>query len=206
MQQSQILCSAKIEKRLLNDDPGYNGKWHLRFLGLALQVASWSKDPSTKVGATIADKHNKIVALGYNGFARGCLDDPKLYNDRASKYPRVVHAEVNAILNANKPVKGCTLYSTFFPCPTCTAILIQAGISEVISLRNPAADERYEEAFQHSRQMLNEAGISWHIVDLKLGLWIQRHNYAHHYNAQQLAKKKAVRKPKFKVSKRVPKK
>ena len=66
--------------------------WHQRFLALAAHVGSWSKDPSTKVGAVIVRNDRTIVSVGYNGFPRHCDDDPELYADRTKKYPRTVHA------------------------------------------------------------------------------------------------------------------
>ena len=89
-------------------------KWDERFMKLAEHVASWSKDPSTKVGAVIVDEQHRIVSLGSNGFPKGIADDTRL-DDRAKKYEIVVHAEINAILFANKPVGNCTLY--VYPLP-----------------------------------------------------------------------------------------
>ena len=100
-------------------------KWNQRFLNLAKHVSSWSKDPSTKVGAVIADPETKIVVgMGYNGFPRFVDDTEERYNDRPTKYKFVVHAELNAILNSNKSVRGCEIY--IYPtlmkpncCPEC---------------------------------------------------------------------------------------
>ena len=53
-----------------------NGKkWDKRFLELAKLVGSWSKDPSTKVGAVIVDCNNRIISVGYNGFPKGVKDN-----------------------------------------------------------------------------------------------------------------------------------
>ena len=40
---------------------------------MAKLVASWSKDPSTQVGA-IAVRNRNVIAQGYNGFPRGTDD------------------------------------------------------------------------------------------------------------------------------------
>lgn len=106
-------------------------KWGNRFLELAEHVATWSKDPRTKVGAVITDDLNRIIGIGYNGFPRGVVDSPALYQDRESKLQRVVHAEANAILNSNTSVRGCKLYVTLPPCNECAKIIIQSGIAEV---------------------------------------------------------------------------
>lgn len=105
-------------------------KWDVRFMEMARLVASWSKDPSTKVGAVIADQHNRVVSQGYNGPPRGVEDDPGV--DRDTKLRRTIHAEKNAILFARGDVSDCTLYVTHHPCGPCAAFIVQAGISRVV--------------------------------------------------------------------------
>ena len=109
-------------------------KWHHRFYDLADLVASWSKDPSTKVGAVIIDTDTRaVLSVGYNGFPRGVVDRPEWYEDRAYKYPTVVHAEVNAILSSMADLTGATLYCNIgIPCPDCAGPIIQAGIKAVV--------------------------------------------------------------------------
>lgn len=135
-------------------------KWDLRFLALAAHVALWSKDPSTQVGAVIVNAKRQVLGLGYNGFPRGVKDTPERYADRAQKYPRVVHAEINARENATSSVEGATLYCTFFPCPRCAASLIQAGIKHVVSMQNPS-DDRYKEEKEIAQNMFWEAGVTY---------------------------------------------
>lgn len=93
-------------------------------------VASRSKDPNTKVGAIIVDMNNKQVSMGYNGFPPGLIDFEDRWQ-RPEKYRWVVHAEVNAICNADQSVRGCKLYLPFWPCEKCILILAGAGIKEV---------------------------------------------------------------------------
>lgn len=109
-------------------------KWDERFLQLSTLVGSWSKDPSTKVGAVIA-KDNRIVSLGFNGFPPKIEDKEGWLNNREIKYRYVIHAEMNAILNAPTPVNGCTLYlSPLFPCPNCAKHVVASGISRIVAL------------------------------------------------------------------------
>lgn len=132
-------------------------KWDFRFLRLAREVASWSKDPSTQVGSVAVDSQNQVLSLGYNGFAKGVADDIRL-NDRDLKYKMVVHAEANAIINSHRSLSGSTVYVwPFMPCSTCAAMLIQAGVSRVVSLENDT--ERWQEAFALTKSMFAEAGI-----------------------------------------------
>lgn len=103
----------------LNTAKKYSGQqqWDYRYFSLAKVIKTWSKDPSTQVGAVIADKNNHFVSSGYNGFAANVTDRASLYQDRAQKYTRVIHAEKNAIMQASKRrLSGATLYATLFPC------------------------------------------------------------------------------------------
>lgn len=134
--------------------------WDIRFMELAHHVAAWSKDPSTKVGAVIVKPDKTIVSVGYNGFPRGVDDDPSRYDNRDMKYKFVVHAEANAILNANSPVKGCILYVTHQPCCECAKLIIQSGIKDVVTHQaNDAMRNRFLESFQAAELMFKEAGV-----------------------------------------------
>lgn len=137
--------------------PGLD-KWDTRFLELAELVASWSKDPSRKVGAVIVRPDRTIAGVGYNGFPRGVVDNEARYNDREVKYQLVVHAEANAILSAGESVKGMTLYGTLYPCCECAKLIIQSGIRTVIVPR-VEAEPRFAESMAHAAQMFFEAGV-----------------------------------------------
>ena len=138
-------------------------KWDYRFLDLAEFVSSWSKDPSTKVGAVIADHNNRIVSIGYNGFPKNIFDDDRL-NNRDTKYKMVVHGEMNAILFANKSLEFCTLYTyPFMPCSRCASMIIQTGIQRVVSYNN--IPERWCEEFNMSKYLFKEANIELMLYD-----------------------------------------
>ena len=64
-------------------------RWDMKFMHVADNIATWSKDPSTKVGAVIVGPENDIRATGYNGFPRECDDDPAIYNNRPRKLLRI---------------------------------------------------------------------------------------------------------------------
>lgn len=133
-------------------------KWDKRFLELAQFVSSWSKDPSTKVGAVISDSDNRIVSIGYNGFPKNIYDHPDMLNDREVKYSIIVHGEMNAILFANRSLKDCTLYTyPFMPCPRCSSMIIQAGINRIVSYQNTT--KRWEKDFEISRSLFQQANI-----------------------------------------------
>ena len=132
-------------------------KWDKNFLELAKTVSTFSKDPSTKVGAVIVDDDNRVISIGYNGFPKGIKDDYRLDN-REVKYEMVVHAEANALLFANAPVKGCTIYTwPFQPCSRCASLIIQAGVQRVVSVENE--ETRWVSNFQLAHDMLTEARV-----------------------------------------------
>ena len=137
---------AKTETNLWDRETNL---WDRRYMAMAIQVASWSKDPNTKVGAVIVDQKGRIVATGYNGFPTGVQDTEERYNDRDKKYAFVVHAELNAILNATQSLKNCILYVTLSPCRECAKAIIQAGIDTVIYgdyFFDPVTDTMFDEA------------------------------------------------------------
>jgi dCMP deaminase len=134
-----------------------SSKWDLRFLDLSEFISSWSKDPSTKVGAVITDNNNRIISVGYNGFPQDIVDDGRL-EDRETKYKIIVHGEMNAILFANRSLHNCTLYTyPFMPCPRCAGMVIQTGIKRVVSYNH--MPERWANEFEVSQQLFEESGI-----------------------------------------------
>ncbi len=135
--------------------------WDDYFMGVALLAAQRSKDPNTQVGACIVDGQNRIISTGYNGFPLGCSDDDFPWGrdgaDVDTKYPYVVHAELNAILNARgKNLSDSKLYVALFPCNECAKAIIQSGVKEVIYLSDKYHDAPLTKA---SRRMLEAAGI-----------------------------------------------
>lgn len=131
--------------------------WHDRFFDMADLVASWSKDPSTKVGAVIVRPDRTIASVGYNGFPRGVVDE---YTSREDKLLRTVHAEANAILAAREPLRGYTLYVTpLHPCANCAGLIIQSGIDGVHYKASAASSPAWEDHFTIMRQMFAQAGV-----------------------------------------------
>lgn len=137
--------------------------WEGRFLSLAKHVAGWSKDPSTKVGAVIVRQNKTIASVGYNGFPRGFPDDHALYADRGTKYKYVVHAEVNAILTANEPLLGCTIYTwPLPPCAECMKAIVQAGIKRWVAIApDPVKHAHWQESFEATRQISYQCRIAY---------------------------------------------
>jgi dCMP deaminase len=118
--------------------------WEEKLMGLANHIATWSKDPKTKVGAVISDpESNQVIGIGYNGLPRGVADTPERLADKETKLSIIVHAEVNALLNSNGSTYGKTLYTTHQPCSQCAAKIINAGIKKVYFRYDPYFEKRW---------------------------------------------------------------
>ena len=133
--------------------------WDEYFMGIALLAAKRSKDPNTQVGACIVSQDNIILSTGYNGMPKGCSDDvyPWDREGEQTKYPYVVHAELNAILNAHgRNLQGSRLFVALFPCNECAKAIIQCGIREVVYWHDKYADTP---AVQASKKMFEMAGV-----------------------------------------------
>ena len=133
--------------------------WDEYFMGVSLLAAKSSKDPNTQVGACIVDSNHVILSTGYNGFPLGCSDDelPWARTGEDTKYPYVVHAELNAILNSGgKSLRDATIYVGLFPCNECAKAIIQSGIREVVYLDDKYANVKSTLA---SKRLLSMAGV-----------------------------------------------
>ena len=149
--------------------------WDEYFMGLAHLSAKRSKDPSTQVGAVIVSKDHRVVGIGYNGFPNGCSDDEFPWDREGefaqTKYPFVVHAELNAILNSNSDLRGCSIYVSLFPCNECAKAIIQSGISRIVYESDKYADTDGTKA---SKRMLKAAGVQLEQLPYQMELSIQK--------------------------------
>jgi dCMP deaminase len=141
-------------------------KWDLRHYLLAMHVASWSKDPTTQVGAVVVGADRRHMALGYNGFPRGVRDDVLRYKDRPTKYLFTQHAERNALDNAQFSCTGGTLATTMFPCIECTKSIISKGIVRLITppMPEPIAEPSWRDNCPIARNMLAEASVQITVI------------------------------------------
>ena len=141
----------------------------LYFMGVAILSGKRSKDPNTQVGACIVNANNKIIGVGYNGLPLGCSDDSFPWDREGeflkTKYPFVVHAELNAILNSTRELHACRIYVGLFPCHECTKAIIQSGIGEIIYL----SDKYYgTESDIASKKMLDMAAVTYRKLETDL--------------------------------------
>jgi dCMP deaminase len=132
--------------------------WDLRFLSLAKHISNWSKDPSTKVGSVLVDDNKRVLSMGYNGFPAQIQDDEEDYLNRDLKLKKVVHAEVNSIIFAQRDLSNSTLYVwPFMPCSNCAGLVIQSGIKRVVTVEND--NPKWQDSFKLTGEMFTDAGI-----------------------------------------------
>lgn len=133
-------------------------KWDFRFLKLAQEISTWSKDPSSQVGAVIVDQDRKVVSLGYNGLPQGMINEDIILRDRDLKLQVIIHAEENALITAARSLKGYCIYTwPFPPCSHCSSLLEQSKIARVVAPNN--IPERWKTNINLGQENLRRAGI-----------------------------------------------
>lgn len=136
--------------------------WDEFFLGLSKYYSQRSKDPSTKVGAVIVRSDKTVAGMGYNGFPRGMEDKEEYLTNREEKYPRIIHAEINAKDSCtDQSLNGYTMYSTFMCCDRCFVQLANKGINRFVS-PVPTPDEltRWGKYFENTKKYAKEMNLS----------------------------------------------
>jgi dCMP deaminase len=138
----------------------------LNYLELAKNIANWSKDPSTQVGAVAVGKHGQILAQGYNGFPRGIIDSEERLNTRELKYRYTVHGEMNCIYNAalnGTSLDGSDMYVYGLPvCSECAKGIIQIGVKRVFACYPETVSQKWTESGALTSEMFNEVGIEYY--------------------------------------------
>jgi dCMP deaminase len=142
-------------------------KHGIRYMKLAKEISTWSKDPRKQIGAVVVGHKGQVLSQGYNGFPRGIEDSLERYNDRDEKRKYVIHAEMNCIYNASfngVSLEGNSIYVYGLPpCSECAKAIIQAGIKEVYYSADITEDfAHWEESFKVSKGMFDEVGIEYH--------------------------------------------
>ena len=145
-----------------------SNKWDSRYLRLAREVSTWSKDPSTKIGAIAIGSKGQVLAQGYNGFPRGIYDGENRYINKATKYQYVVHAEQNVIYNATYngvSLDNASLYVWGLPvCSDCAKGIIQVGVKRIVM--DGSIPNRWKDSWQLTQKMFNEANVKWELTNV----------------------------------------
>ena len=116
-------------------------KWHKRYLEIAKQVSTWSKDPSRKIGAVLIGEKGQIISQGYNGFLPGLPHHSIIINEHEIA---TIHAEQNAIIDCAKRGVSCNesvAYITHYPCLNCAKLLYASGIKTIYYINDYKNDE-----------------------------------------------------------------
>ena len=141
--------------------------WIEKYMDLAANFASWSKDPSTRIGAVAVGRDGQILSQGYNGFPRGIADTKERLYNRLEKYKFVVHAEMNCIYNATLTgvsLRDSDLYVYGLPvCSECAKGVVQVGIKRVFMCYPEKISEKWKDSFNVTSEIFKEAGVSAHI-------------------------------------------
>jgi dCMP deaminase len=144
--------------------------WGDKYIHLAKEISTWSKDPSTKVGAVVVGCDGQILSQGFNGFPRGIKDSEERLNNRERKYELIVHAEMNAIYNASLngvSLKDSTLYVYGLPiCNECAKGIIQVGIKKVIAMRPEKYNIAWDKSNKGAENLFREAEVMY-LIDVE---------------------------------------
>lgn len=144
----------------------YDKKWDWRFINLAREYASWSKDPSKKIGA-VAVRNKRVISQGFNGFPKGIEDSEERLSNREIKYKYVIHAEANCLINAayeGVSLDKSTLYVHGLPvCSECAKLVIQSGVKRVVMFCEDVSD-KWVDSFKTTEQMFKEASIEYEFL------------------------------------------
>lgn len=144
-------------------------KWDARFMALAKLMATWSKDPATKVGAVLVRPDRSIAATGFNGFPPGWDDDPEIYANRWYKNAHVIHAEINALKYYGLDPVNFTVYTSFPPCPSCVDALGRAGVARIVFPPLPTEGRHPEWVREWSERLVeSKVTASWYGVRLEV--------------------------------------
>jgi dCMP deaminase len=143
-------------------------KWDLRFIEMSRLVSTWSKDPSTKVGAVIVRPNGSIASVGFNGFPQKMTCCDHQYENREEKYSRIIHGEINALtFCTDESLNGYTLYTTpFMPCDRCFVQMVQVGITRFVAPKaTPDQLTRWGVAFERVRKYAVECNVQLVEID-----------------------------------------
>lgn len=136
--------------------------WDSYNMLIALTCSLRSPDPNTQVGCYLIDEENRPLGSGYNSIPAGCnvnnIPWAREGLPEETKYPFVIHAEINCILHANFSTRNSILYTTLFPCNECMKLIIQSGVKEIVYLEN-----KYKDTWQckTALKMAEEVGLKY---------------------------------------------
>lgn len=143
----------------------YSDSWNLKYIELAKKFASWSKDPSVKVGTVAIGSKGQVLSQGYNGFPKQFDDSLDIYKTSKLKKKYIIHAEMNCIYHATLngiSLEGSTLFVYGLEvCHECAKGIIQVGIKEVVTYSPNPPKNKWLESFKTSEELLAKSNINY---------------------------------------------
>jgi dCMP deaminase len=130
------------------------------FMAMAVLVSSRATCGRRRVGCVLTDKHNHVIATGYNGVAKGakhCLDEPCpgrfCPSGTGLDLCEAIHAEANALLQCRDTQAIVRAFVTASPCVHCVKLLLNTSCQEIYFL----------EAYPHSdaQRLWESQGRLW---------------------------------------------
>jgi dCMP deaminase len=152
-------------------------KWDMRFLSLVDNISTWSKDPSTKVGAVLVDAYNRIVSCGYNGFPRSVRDEAAALDNRPMRLKRTIHAEANCLLFApgrTDAAFSATLYVSRPACAQCTALALQLTVTRIVASYDADFMTRWADDVREAHRLCEEAHVMYDLAERCGTTWLER--------------------------------
>jgi len=143
----------------------YSDSWNLKYIELAKKFASWSKDPSVKVGAVAVGSKGQVLSQGYNGFPKKFDDSLDIYENTELKKKYIIHAEMNCIYHATLngiSLEGSTLFVYGLEvCHECAKGIIQVGIKEVVAYSPGLPKTKWLDSFKSTHQLFEQSNINY---------------------------------------------
>lgn len=141
-------------------------EWDKRYLRIAREASTWSKDPRAGVGSVLVNRENRIVSTSFNGLPKSIPDDPAILNNRELKLRMIIHAELNSLLFYHGDTTGFTIYSyPIPPCIHCASSIIQRGIKRVVSVYNKGHNPKWENENNCAEDLFSKAGVEFTLYD-----------------------------------------
>ena len=138
-------------------------KWDRRFMRIACEVASWSKDPKRQVGSVLVDQNKRIISTGYNGLPTQ-LDSIRIVPN-SLKNALTIHSEINTLANIRKELDtpslgpGYHLHNLPARSEHCADMLIaNLNLVRVVALAHTASQSKWKES------MANAVAHLWRII------------------------------------------
>jgi len=110
------------------------------FMTIAHELATLATCAKKHVGCVLLDKHNRVLATGYNGAPRGHThcdrEDPCPAFKDDSISCNAIHAEMNALMQCSNIDAIYTAYVTEAPCFKCRLLLENTGCKKIVYIQN----------------------------------------------------------------------